>query len=161
MKPKWHGKGGHKDSWDPLQIASPPQIVQRPVGVVQKPTPQVNRCVNCLNVFLYNCVSVFFYISLFIFVTISIFETLFLFLFLYILILFVPTFMLYNYTVHIFNKVNQATNSGPSQTQQQQAQVRGLEPVTTAAAATAQPQQQPARGMEQINSHYQQQQQQV
>ena len=24
-KPKWHGKGGHKDSWDPLQIASPPQ----------------------------------------------------------------------------------------------------------------------------------------
>ena len=40
MKPKWHGKGGHKDSWDPLQIASPPQIVQRPVGVVQKPKPQ-------------------------------------------------------------------------------------------------------------------------
>merc|ERR1740137_223976 len=39
-KPKWHGKGGHKDSWDPLQIASPPQIVQRPVGVVQKPKPQ-------------------------------------------------------------------------------------------------------------------------
>ena len=41
IKPKWHGKGGHKDSWDPLQIASPPQIVQRPVGVVQKPKPQV------------------------------------------------------------------------------------------------------------------------
>jgi len=40
LKPKWHGKGGHKDSWDPLQIASPPQIVQRPVGVVQKPKPQ-------------------------------------------------------------------------------------------------------------------------
>eukprot|EP00092_Neocalanus_flemingeri_P000850 GFUD01000907.1.p1 GENE.GFUD01000907.1~~GFUD01000907.1.p1 ORF type:complete len:3255 (-),score=789.69 GFUD01000907.1:272-10036(-) len=40
IKPKWHGKGGHKDSWDPLQIASPPQIVQRPVGVVQKPKPQ-------------------------------------------------------------------------------------------------------------------------
>merc|ERR1712013_619602 len=40
MKPKWHGKGGHKGSWDPLQIASPPQIVQRPVGVVQKPKPQ-------------------------------------------------------------------------------------------------------------------------
>merc|ERR1719187_1332217 len=39
-KPKWHGKGGHKDSWDPLLIASPPQIVQRPVGVVQKPKPQ-------------------------------------------------------------------------------------------------------------------------
>ena len=55
--------------------------------------------------------------------------------------------------------MNQATNSGPSQTQQQQTQVRGLEPVTTAAAATAQLQQQPARGMEQINSHYQQQQQ--
>ena len=40
MKPKWHGKGGHKDSWDPMQIASPPQIVQKPVGVVQKPKPQ-------------------------------------------------------------------------------------------------------------------------
>ena len=40
LKPKWHGKGGHKDSWDPLQIASPPQIVQRPVGLVQKPRPQ-------------------------------------------------------------------------------------------------------------------------
>ena len=40
MKPKWHGKGGHKDSWDPMQIASPPQIVQKPVGVVQKPRPQ-------------------------------------------------------------------------------------------------------------------------
>ena len=42
-KPKWHGKGGHKDSWDPLQIASPPQIVQQqvqPLGVVQKPVPQ-------------------------------------------------------------------------------------------------------------------------
>jgi len=42
-KPKWHGKGGHKDSWDPLQIASPPQIVQQqvqPVGLVQKPVPQ-------------------------------------------------------------------------------------------------------------------------
>ena len=42
-KPKWHGKGGHKDSWDPLTIASPPQIVQRPVGVVQKPVPQANK----------------------------------------------------------------------------------------------------------------------
>ena len=40
-KPKWHGKGGHKDSWDPLLIASPPQIVQRPVGVVQKPKPHL------------------------------------------------------------------------------------------------------------------------
>ena len=40
MKPKWHGKGGHKDSWDPMQIASPPQIVQKPVGVVAKPKPQ-------------------------------------------------------------------------------------------------------------------------
>jgi len=40
-KPKWHGKGGHKDSWDPAGVASPPQIVQRPVGVVQKPKPQV------------------------------------------------------------------------------------------------------------------------
>ena len=40
MKPKWHSKGGHKDSWDPMGIASPPQIVQRPVGVVQKPKPQ-------------------------------------------------------------------------------------------------------------------------
>ena len=40
MKPRWHGKGGHKDSWDPLLIASPPQIVQKPVGVVQKPKPQ-------------------------------------------------------------------------------------------------------------------------
>ena len=51
MKPKWHGKCGHKDSWDPLQIASPPQIVQRPVGVVQKPTPQVKICLSvCLNV---------------------------------------------------------------------------------------------------------------
>merc|ERR1719402_1735112 len=39
-KPKWHSKGGHKDSWAPLKIASPPQIVQRPVGVVQKPKPQ-------------------------------------------------------------------------------------------------------------------------
>ena len=42
-KPKWHGKGGHKDSWDPLQIASPPQIVQKPVGVVQKPKPQAKQ----------------------------------------------------------------------------------------------------------------------
>jgi len=40
MKPKWHSKGGHKDSWDPMGIASPPQIVQKPVGVVQKPKPQ-------------------------------------------------------------------------------------------------------------------------
>ena len=40
MKPKWYGKGGHKDSWDPMQIASPPQIVQKPVGIVQKPKPQ-------------------------------------------------------------------------------------------------------------------------
>eukprot|EP00093_Oithona_nana_P001773 01773.XXX_148_9859_1 [CDS] Oithona nana genome sequencing. len=39
-KPKWHGKGGHKDSWDPLQIQSPPQITQKPVGVLQKPKPQ-------------------------------------------------------------------------------------------------------------------------
>lgn len=39
-KPKWHGKGGHKDSWDPLQIQSPPQITQKPVGVIQKPKPQ-------------------------------------------------------------------------------------------------------------------------
>ena len=45
IKPKWHGKGGHKDSWDPLQIASPPQIVQRPVGVVQKPKPQAKPSV--------------------------------------------------------------------------------------------------------------------
>ena len=42
-KPKWHSKGGHKDSWDPLQIASPPQIVQKPVGVVQKPKPQAKQ----------------------------------------------------------------------------------------------------------------------
>ena len=40
MKPRWHGKGGHKDSWDPMLVASPPQIVQKPVGVVQKPKPQ-------------------------------------------------------------------------------------------------------------------------
>ena len=40
MKPRWHGKGGHKDSWDPLLVASPPQIVQKPVGIVQKPKPQ-------------------------------------------------------------------------------------------------------------------------
>ena len=40
MKPKWHSKGGHKDSWDPMGIASPPQIVQKPVGIVQKPKPQ-------------------------------------------------------------------------------------------------------------------------
>ena len=40
MKPKWHSKGGHKDSWDPMQIASPPQLVQKPVGLVQKPKPQ-------------------------------------------------------------------------------------------------------------------------
>lgn len=40
IKPKWHGKGGHKDSWDPMQIASPPQLVQKPVGLVQKPKPQ-------------------------------------------------------------------------------------------------------------------------
>lgn len=36
-KPKWHGKGGHKDSWDPLLIQSPPQITQKPVGVIPKP----------------------------------------------------------------------------------------------------------------------------
>ena len=36
-KPKWHGKGGHKDSWDPLLIQSPPQITQKPVGIIQKP----------------------------------------------------------------------------------------------------------------------------
>ena len=40
MKPKWDSKGGHKDSWDPMGIASPPQIVQKPVGIVQKPKPQ-------------------------------------------------------------------------------------------------------------------------
>ena len=39
-KPKWHGKSGHKDSWDPLQIQSPPQITQKPVGVIQKPKAQ-------------------------------------------------------------------------------------------------------------------------
>ena len=37
---KWHGKGGHKDSWDPMQIESPPQITQKPVGIIPKPTPQ-------------------------------------------------------------------------------------------------------------------------
>ena len=40
MRPKWHGKGGHKDSWDPLLIESPPQITQKPVGIIQKPKPQ-------------------------------------------------------------------------------------------------------------------------
>ena len=39
-KPKWHGKGGHKDSWDPLLIQSPPQITQRPVGIIQRPKAQ-------------------------------------------------------------------------------------------------------------------------
>ena len=39
-KPKWHGKGGHKDSWDPMQIQSPPQITQKPVGIIQKPKAQ-------------------------------------------------------------------------------------------------------------------------
>eukprot|EP00095_Tigriopus_kingsejongensis_P006186 maker-scaffold191_size271209-snap-gene-1.35 protein:Tk06186 transcript:maker-scaffold191_size271209-snap-gene-1.35-mRNA-1 annotation:"s6 family -specific metalloendopeptidase adhesin" len=37
---KWHGKGGHKNSWDPLLIESPPQITQKPVGIIPKPTPQ-------------------------------------------------------------------------------------------------------------------------
>merc|ERR1711997_768763 len=35
-----HGKGGHKDSWDPLLIQSPPQITQRPVGIIQRPKAQ-------------------------------------------------------------------------------------------------------------------------
>ena len=39
-KPKWHGKGGHKDSWDPLLVQSPPQITQRPVGIIQRPKAQ-------------------------------------------------------------------------------------------------------------------------
>merc|ERR1711997_941159 len=39
-KPKWHGKGGHKDSWHPLLIQSPPQITQRPVGIIQRPKAQ-------------------------------------------------------------------------------------------------------------------------
>ena len=39
-KPKWHGRGGHKNSWDPLLIQSPPQITQKPVGVLQKPKAQ-------------------------------------------------------------------------------------------------------------------------
>merc|ERR1712173_177096 len=39
-KPKCHGKGGHKDSWDPLLIQSPPQITQRPVGIIQRPKAQ-------------------------------------------------------------------------------------------------------------------------
>ena len=37
---KWHGKGGHKDSWDPLLVESPPQITQKPVGIIQKPKAQ-------------------------------------------------------------------------------------------------------------------------
>jgi len=40
-KPRWHGKSGHgKDSWDPLLIQSPPQITQKPVGIIQKPKAQ-------------------------------------------------------------------------------------------------------------------------
>lgn len=37
---KWHGKGGHKNSWDPLLLDSPPQITQKPLGIIPKPTPQ-------------------------------------------------------------------------------------------------------------------------
>merc|ERR1712223_1440028 len=40
FKPPWHGKGGHKDSWDPLLAQSPPQIAQRPVGIIQRPKAQ-------------------------------------------------------------------------------------------------------------------------
>ncbi|TRY71051.1 hypothetical protein TCAL_12313 [Tigriopus californicus] len=36
---KWHGKGGHKNSWDPLLLDSPPQITQKPLGIIPKPTP--------------------------------------------------------------------------------------------------------------------------
>uniref|UniRef100_A0A0K2VI10 Uncharacterized protein n=1 Tax=Lepeophtheirus salmonis TaxID=72036 RepID=A0A0K2VI10_LEPSM len=46
-KTKWsrhhyhqHQQHKHSGSWDPLQVDSPPQITQKPVGIIQKPKPQ-------------------------------------------------------------------------------------------------------------------------